>query len=79
MSMLWFLHPKFRSKTAESLSEELGSFSPTVFFRRNGEKRRVWSNFGPVMKALSGRERPVPAPEQAILDSFRRLREHSNR
>ena len=82
MSMLRFLHPKFRSKTAESLSEELGSFSLTVFFRRNGEKRRVWSNFGPVMRALSGRERPVPAPEepgQAVLDSFRRLREHSDR
>ncbi len=82
MSMPRFLRPGFRSRTAESLFQEPGPFPLTVFFGRNGERRRVWSNPGPVTRAPSGRERPVPAPEapeQAVLDSLRRLREHPDR
>ena len=74
MSMIRFLYPRFRSKTAESISEELSSFTLTVFTRRNGEERRVWSNFGPILRAIFGRERAVPvpkAPGQALLDGFR--------
>ncbi len=73
MSMIRFLYTEFRTKTAESISEELCSFSLTVFFRKNGETRRVWSNYGPIIRALWGRERPVSvpkAPEQAVLDMF---------
>ena len=54
MSMIRFLYPRFRSKTAESISEELSSFTLTVFTKRNGEKRRVWSNFGPILRAIIG-------------------------
>ena len=73
MSMLRFLYPQFRTKTAESISEELGSFSLTIFFRKNGEKRKVWSNYGPMIVALWGREPPVWMPKasgQAVLDRF---------
>ena len=73
MSMLRCLYPQFRTKTAESISEELGSFSLTVFFRRNGEKRKVWSNYGPMIMALYGRETPVPMPKsskQAVLEAY---------
>ena len=74
MSMIRFLYPNFRSKTAESISEELSSFTLTVFTKRNGEKRRVWSIFGPILRAIFGRERAVPvpkAPGQTLLDGFR--------
>jgi transposase len=74
MSMIRFLYPRFRSKTAESISEELSSFTLTVFTKRNGEERRVWSNFGPILRAIFGRERAVPvpkAPGQTLLDGFR--------
>ncbi len=73
MSMIRFLYPEFRTMTAESISEELCSFSLTVFFRKNGEMRRVWSNYGPIIRTLWGRERPVPVPKasgQAVLDTF---------
>ena len=73
MSMIRFLYPEFRTKTAESISEELCSFSLTVFFRKNGEMKRVWSNYGPIIQALWGRERSVPVPKasgQAVLDTF---------
>ena len=74
MSMIRFLYPQFRSKTAESISEELSSFTLTVFTKRDGEKRRVWSNYGPILRAILGRERPVPvpkAPGQTVLEGFR--------
>ena len=74
MSMIRFLYPRFRSKTAESISEELSSFTLTVFTRRNGEERRVWSNFGPILRAIFGLERAVPVPKasgQTHLDGFR--------
>jgi len=46
MSMIRFLYPEFRSKTAESISEELSSFSLTVLVADGEQKRRVFSNFG---------------------------------
>ena len=73
MSMIRFLYPQFRSKTAESISEELSSFTLTVFTKKNGEERRVWSNFGPILRAIFGRERSVPVPKahgQTVLDGF---------
>jgi transposase len=73
MSMLRFLYPEFRTKTAESLSEELGSFSLTVIRRNGSEKGRIWSNFTSVIRVLKGRKQSVPvpkAPGQASIDAF---------
>jgi len=52
MSMVRFLYPEFRSKTAESISEELSSFSLTVLVADGEQKRRVFSNFGCIIRCL---------------------------
>jgi len=73
ISMLRFLYPEFRTKTAESIIEELTSFSLTVEVERNVKKRRIWSNFSAIIVRLRGRKRPVPAPkvpEQTSLGTF---------
>jgi transposase len=73
ISMLRFLYPEFKTKTAESISEELGSFSLTVETERNGTKRRIWSNFSVIIVRIGGRKRPVWAPsvpKQASLGIF---------
>ena len=73
MSMARFLYPELRSMTAETMVSELSSFSLTVHTRRNGRKRRIFSNFGRVIRALYGRKPPaeVPkAPGQTVLDVF---------
>jgi transposase len=73
MSMLRFLHRKFRTMTAESISEELGSFSLTVVMEKNGTKRRTWSNFTAIIRELCGENRPIPlakAPGQTRIDVF---------
>jgi len=73
MSMLRFLYPEFRTKTAGSISEELSSFALTVEVSPDGKKRRIWSNFSVIIVRISGRKHPVPAPEvpeQASLDTF---------
>jgi transposase len=73
MSMIRFLYPWFRSKTAESISEELSSFTLTVFTRRNGEERRVWSNSGPILRTIFGRERGCSGAEGTRTDPYRRV------
>jgi transposase len=73
LSMMRFLYPEFRTKTAGSITEELGSFSLTVVVPDHGPKKRIWSNFTAMIRRLCGPERPVPAPKepgQASLDSF---------
>jgi len=73
MSMLRFLYPEFRTKTAGSISEELGSFSLTVEVGKKGTRRRIWSNFTPIIRRLKGIKRPFPAPKapgQASIDVF---------
>jgi transposase len=73
MSMLRFLYPEFKTKTAESISEELGSFSLTVEVSEGGEKRRIWSNFTAIICHLRQEKRPVPVPslpKQASMDAF---------
>ena len=73
MSMARFLYPDLRTMTAETMVSELTSFSLTIHTRRNGQKRRIFSNFGRVIRALYGRKPParVPsAPRQAVLDRF---------
>lgn len=73
MSMVRFLYPQYRNVTAESLCEELGSFSLTVLVRKGEPKRRIFSNFGPLIRMIRGEKRPerVPkAPGQATIDRF---------
>ena len=52
ISMVRFLHPEYRNRTAESICEELGSFSLTVLVREGEPKRRIFSNFVPLIRLL---------------------------
>ena len=73
LSMVRFLYPEFKRKTAESLVEELSSFSLTILKEKGEAKRRIFSNFGPIIKRLRGRNTPVAAPKapgQAVLEAF---------
>ncbi len=74
MSMIRFLYPQFRSKTAGIDFRGTVPFTLTVFTKKNREERRVWSNFGPILRAIFGLKRSVPVPKargQTILDGFR--------
>ena len=73
MSMIRFLYPEFRSKTAESIVEELTSFSLTILSENNDQKRHVFSNFGRIIRRLWYGKVSVPAPKapgQTVLDGF---------
>jgi len=73
LSMVRFLYPEFRRKTAESLVEGLSSFSLTILKKEGTVKRRIFSNFGPIIRRLRGGKPPVTAPKapgQAVLDAF---------
>ena len=73
LSMVRFLYQELRTMTAETMVLELTSFSLTVHTRRNGRKRRFFSNFGRVIRSLFGRKPPArapSAPRQAVLDVF---------
>ena len=52
MSMIRFPYPEFRSETAESVSEELPSSSLTVLVGDGKQKKRVFSNFGRIVRRL---------------------------
>jgi transposase len=74
MSMIRFLYPEFRTKTAGSISEELGSFSLTTEVSKDGKKRRIWSNFTSIIRHIFFRRRPVrvpKAPKQTTMEVFR--------
>ena len=73
ISMVRFLHPEYRSRTAESICEELSSFSLTVLVREGEQKRRIFSNFVPLIRLLRSRIRGKLgriARNQASLDAF---------
>jgi transposase len=73
MSMIRFLYPEFRHMTAESISEELSSFSLTVLVQNGTEKRRIFSNFGRMIRRLRHENGSVPvpkAPGQTAIDGF---------
>ena len=73
ISMIRFLYPEYRTKTAESISEELSSFSLTVVVTDDGTKKRIWSNFTSLIIHIYAEKRPVrvpQAPEQASLETF---------
>ncbi len=74
MSTFRFLHPEYKDMTAESIVEQLTSFSLTVVEGNDGHKRRVFSNFRPIIRALAGKKWSVPvpkAPGQTSLERFR--------
>ena len=52
ISMVRFLHPEYRNRTAESICEELSSFSLTVLVKEEEPKRRIFSNFVPLIRLL---------------------------
>ena len=73
MSMIRFPYPEFRSKTAESVSEELSSSSLTVLVGDGKQKKRVFSNFGCIIRRLWYGKMSVPvpkAPGQTSIDGF---------
>jgi hypothetical protein len=73
MSMIRFLYPEFRGRTAESMCEELSSFSLTVLVQNGMERRRVFSNFGRIIRRLWGQKESVPvpkAPGQTLIDDI---------
>jgi transposase len=73
MSMVRFLYPEFRHMTAESISEETSSFSLTVMMQNDTEKRRVFSNFGHIIRRLRYGNGSVPVPKtpgQTAIDGF---------
>jgi transposase len=73
MSMVRFLYPEFRGKTAESISEELSAFSLTVLVANREQKRRVFSNFGHIIRRLWYGKGSVPvpkAPGQTMIDGY---------
>ena len=75
MSMLRFLHPEYKGMTTESIVERLTSFSLMVIERNDGYKRRIFSNFDSIIRALSDRKESVlvpKAPGQTSLEHFRR-------
>jgi len=55
ISMVRFLHPEYRNRAAESIREELGSFSLTILVRDNEPKRRIFSNFVPLIRLLKAK------------------------
>ena len=55
ISTVRFLHPEHGGKTAESICEGLGSFSLTALAGEGGRKRRMFSNFVPLIRLLRSR------------------------
>ena len=73
ISMVRFLYPEYRNKTAESIFEELSSFSLTVLIRNGEPKRRIFSNFTRLIRLLRSRIRGKSGGiqgNQASLDTF---------
>ncbi len=58
-----FLYPEFRGKTAESISEELSSFSLTILVVDREQNGRVFSSFGRIIKRLWYGKASVPVPK----------------
>ena len=73
ISMVRFLHPEYRNRTAESICKELGSFSLTVLVKGDEPKRRIFSNFTSLIRLLRarirGKIRGLRA-DQTSLDTF---------
>ncbi|HBI74532.1 MAG TPA: hypothetical protein DDY59_15340 [Lachnospiraceae bacterium] len=73
ISMVRFLYLEYRRTTAESICEELSSFSPKVMVDEGNVKRRVFSTFGKTVRRLWYGKRSVPvpkAPGQILIDGF---------
>lgn len=73
MSMVRFLCPKFRHLSAESMTEQLTSFSLTLRRHQDGSEDRIFSNFCPIIRRLRGLKASVPLPkhpDQTTIPSF---------
>jgi transposase len=74
MSMIRFPYPEFRGLTAKSIPEELSSFSFTVIVGNGEEKKRIFSNFGRIIRRLRHENGSIPTPKalkQTLIDGFR--------
>ena len=66
-------HPEYRCRTAESICEEPGPFSLTVLVKEGEQKRRIFSNFVPLIRLLRSRigDKTGGIPRnQTFLDTF---------
>ena len=73
MSMVRFLYPEFKHLSAESMTEQLMSFSLTLRRHDDGREDRIFSNFCPMIRRLRGLKpsTPVPKqPDQTMISSF---------
>lgn len=52
LALAKFMVPEMQSRTADTLVEELRSFSVTTMDDDKGGKRRVYSNFGPMIRRI---------------------------
>ena len=68
LSLTKFLVPEAREKTADTLVQEMNSFSVTVVRDEGEVKDRIFSNFGWLMRAILDR---IPAIMEAIPRGFR--------
>ena len=64
MSMVRFLYPEFRHLSAESMTEQLMSFSLTLRRHDDGREDRIFSNFCPIIRRLRGLKPSIPVPKQ---------------
>ena len=64
MSMVRFLYPEFRHLSAESMTEQLMSFSLTLRRHDDGHEDRIFSNFCPIIRRLRGLKPSIHASKQ---------------
>ena len=73
MSMVRFLYPEFRHLSAESMTEQLTTFSLTLRRHQDGSEDRIFSNFCPIIRRLRGMKSSLPSrksPDQTSITSF---------
>ena len=73
MSMVRFLYPEFRHLSAESMTEQLTTFSLTLRRHQDGSEDRIFSNFCPIIRRLRGLKSSIPlkkSPDQTSITSF---------
>ena len=69
MSMVRFLYPEFRHLSAESMTEQLTTFSLTLRRHQDGSEDRIFSIFCPIIRRLMGMKSsssPRKSPDQWI-------------
>ena len=64
MYTIRFLYPEFRHLSAESMTEQLMSFSLKLRRHDDGREDRIFSNFCPIIRRLRGLKPSIPVPKQ---------------